>query len=160
MASTGPCPHKFFEFLKKNMHSRLFFVLLTQDPMAAKTLLLQITFESHQTFCEFSSLWFSQKYNFKFLNFSEFDILKTFVLVFVNMEPYGSQRFKMLLLQNFPTSCNKVWDRVRVRDCYGRMAKKTTLWIDYNVNNEIYSNEWTMSVSAVYVIAWCIQSAE
>ena len=86
----------------------MFFVfvltMLTWDPMGPngspyfKTLLLpQITFESFQTFSEFSSQWSSQNYCFEFSKFLVFDF-SGFFFAFVNMGPYGSQNFKTLLL--------------------------------------------------------------
>ncbi len=63
-----------------------------------KTILLpQITFESFQTFSEFSSQWSSQKYCFGFLKFWVFDF-SGILFVFVNIGPYGRQNFKTLLL--------------------------------------------------------------
>ncbi len=54
---------------------------------------------SFQTFSEFSSQWTLQKYCFGFLKFKVFRFsLFFFFFVFVNMGPYGSQNFKMLLL--------------------------------------------------------------
>ncbi len=81
----------FFVFVKLNMgpYGRQNF----------KTLLLpQITFESFQTFSEFSSYWSSQKYCFEFLKFWVFEF-SGFFFVFVNMHgtlwepkcPYGKQ---------------------------------------------------------------------
>ncbi len=44
-----------------------------------------------------SSQWSSQKYFFGFLKLWDFDF-SGFLLVFINMEQYGSQNFKLLLL--------------------------------------------------------------
>ncbi len=75
--------------------SGLFFGFVNMGPYRSqnfKTLLLpQITFESFQTFSEFSSQWSSRKYCFEFL------IFQNFSFVFINMGPYGSQNFKTLL---------------------------------------------------------------
>ncbi len=65
-----------------------------------KTLLLpQITFESFQTFSEFSSQWSSQMYCIGFLEFWVFDFSRVFFFfVFVNIGPCRSQNFKTPLL--------------------------------------------------------------
>ncbi len=80
MASPGPYPQTFFEFLQKKMDFHIFedFVVLcfsvnhvNMGPNGRQNfkrlLLPQITFESFQTFSEFSSQWSSEKYYFRFL---------------------------------------------------------------------------------------------
>ena len=79
-----------------------------------KTLLLQITAESFQTFPEFSSQWSSQDYVWVF-EILKIEIFYDFLFVFVNMGPNGSENFFTLLLlkiaaesvQTFPESSSQ-----------------------------------------------------
>ncbi len=66
-----------------------------------KTLLPEMTFESFESFSEYSShYWSSQKFCFEYLKFLVFYFsgFFFFFFVFVNMGPYVSQNFKPLLL--------------------------------------------------------------
>ncbi len=84
VASPGPYPQTFFQFLKKNAFSNFwgfFFSFcvnhVNMGPYRSQNfkrlLLLQINFESFQTFSEISSQWSSQKYCFGFFKFWVFD---------------------------------------------------------------------------------------
>ncbi len=100
-------PDFVYIFWKKNAFSNFsgrFFVFVlnhvNMGPYGSQNfeslLLLQITFESFETFSEFSSLLSSQKYCFGFLKFWVFEFPRFFFRV--NMGPYGIQNLETLLL--------------------------------------------------------------
>ncbi len=99
----GHMPRRFFFIFGKMFFDflRIFIVFVNMGPYRSQNfkmlLLPPITFESFQTFSEFSSQWSSQKCCFRFLKFLVFDF-SGILFVFVNITPNGRQNFKTLVL--------------------------------------------------------------
>ncbi len=134
VAPLGPYAQKFF-FSKTifflDFFTKYFSFPLTWGPYGrqnfAMLLFPKITFESFQTFSEFSSQWSWQKYCFGYLKF-ELLIFQEFFFAFVNMGPMSTNLDHLLDDSN----CQENWKHYRNVPSY-------QLWSALNDPNIIFT---------------------